>query len=524
MLKVSVIVPVYNPGSNVDDCIRSLVDQSLPRDEYEVIFVDDGSTDGTRERLDNLAGEHPHVRVEHIPNSGWPGRPRNVGLDIAAGEYVYFVDNDDWIGGEALERLHATAVRDGADVVIGKVVGHGKSVPRVLFQQNREDVTLEWGPLLGLLAPQKLFRKRLLDEHGVRFPEGRRRLEDHMFVLHAYFHAGGISILADYPCYHWVLRRDDEAERDVNASLRPFDPPGYYANLREVLDLIEQHTEPGSLRDTLLAHYYRGKMLGRVGGRKFLQRDSEYRRQLYEEVRRLALERYDPVVDTRLPFNVRVRSLLLRAGSYAALEALAAIDGELRPDARVVAVERVKGRAVVRFEARLLIGDERPIRFLRRDDRVFWIPPAPLVRELPEGAFEVTSEIFESSVKVILRSRFEASAYLLPTDAEIRLEPTDRDAAVTPVLVGEARVEPAKVAAGSAVPPGLWEARASVSVCGFTATDWLQRRRGEKRWSVVITRTGRVAGRLRRLVAWTSRRLRRTVRNLASGRRLGRAR
>lgn len=66
MLKVSVIVPVY-PGSNIDDCIRSLLDQSLPRDEYEVIFVDDRSTDGTSERLDGVAGEHPHVRVEYIP-------------------------------------------------------------------------------------------------------------------------------------------------------------------------------------------------------------------------------------------------------------------------------------------------------------------------------------------------------------------------------------------------------------------------------------------------------------------------
>ncbi|MEA2289920.1 MAG: poly(ribitol-phosphate) beta-N-acetylglucosaminyltransferase, partial [Solirubrobacteraceae bacterium] len=97
-VKVSVVVPVYNPGPHIDDCIASVLRQSLPASEYEAIFVDDGSTDGTGERLDEIAAEHPHLRVIHIENSGWPGRPRNVGVEAARGEYVYFVDNDDWIG------------------------------------------------------------------------------------------------------------------------------------------------------------------------------------------------------------------------------------------------------------------------------------------------------------------------------------------------------------------------------------------------------------------------------------------
>lgn len=508
------IVPVYNPGSSIDDCIRSLLGQSLSPDDYELIFVDDGSTDGTSERLDRVAGEHPHVRVEHIPNSGWPGRPRNVGLDLAAGEYVYFVDNDDWLGDEALERLYATAVADGADVVIGKVVGHGKSVPRVLFRRNRSGVTLEWGPLLGLLAPQKLFRRQLLDDHRIRFPEGRRRLEDHVFVLHSYFHAEGISVLASYPCYHWVLRADGDAQADVNASLRPFDPASYYADLREVLELIEEHTDPGPLRDMLLAHYYRGKMLGRIGGRKFMRRAPQYRRRLYEEVRKLALERYTPEVDARLPFNVRLRSQLLRAGSFAGLETLGLVEGELRADARVVNVERLDGYAFVHFEARLFAAEE-PLRFVQRDDRLFWIPPAPLPTELPEDSFEVTDEVFKSSAKVIFRSRFDGSSYLLPTELEVRIAPTDSPAGapVTPVLVGKARVEPARMAAGSPARPGLWEARVSIAVCGFRATDWLQRNRMAKRWRVVVTTRG-LAGRPGRLVAWARRRLGRIARTV----------
>src|SRR4051795_10146946 len=135
-MRVSVIVPVYNPGAHLDECVESLLAQTMPVDEHELIFVDDGSTDGSGERLDALAAEHPHVRVQHIPNSGWPGRPRNVGLGLARGEFVYFVDNDDWVGPETLARLYATAVADAADVVVGKVVGHGRWVPYGVFVRN----------------------------------------------------------------------------------------------------------------------------------------------------------------------------------------------------------------------------------------------------------------------------------------------------------------------------------------------------------------------------------------------------
>src|SRR3954452_25095038 len=97
MPKVSVIVPVFDPGSDIDDLIASLLRQTLPASELELIFVDDGSTDDTPARLDALAAEHAHVHVQHIPNSGWPGKPRNVGLDMAKGEYVFFADNDEYL-------------------------------------------------------------------------------------------------------------------------------------------------------------------------------------------------------------------------------------------------------------------------------------------------------------------------------------------------------------------------------------------------------------------------------------------
>jgi glycosyltransferase involved in cell wall biosynthesis len=192
--KVSLIVPVFDPGPDIDELIASLLGQTLPPSELELVFVDDGSTDGTPARLDELAARHRHVRVQHIPNSGWPGKPRNLGLDMATGDYVFFADNDDWLERDALERLHATAVQDRADIVLGKVVGHGKPVPLRIFEATRHAIAFDSDLLLGMLTPAKLFRRRLLDERGLRFPEGRRRLEDHVFVLGAYFAAERISV------------------------------------------------------------------------------------------------------------------------------------------------------------------------------------------------------------------------------------------------------------------------------------------------------------------------------------------
>jgi len=465
VIKVSVIVPVFDPGRHIDDCIASLLDQSLPATEYEAIFVDDGSTDGTGERLDALAAEHDHARVTHIPNSGWPGTPRNVGLGMARGEFVLFVDNDDWMEREALERLYAMAVADDADVVVGKVVGQGKFVPRGLFRENLHGVTLEHPRLLALLSPHKLFRKALLDEHGIRFPEGRRRLEDHIFVMHAYFHARRVSVLADYPCYHWVLR-----DPDTNASYRPFEPASYFEDLRDVLDLVEEHTQPGPFRDRLMRHWYRGKMLGRVGGPAFLERDAEYNRALHAEVRRLALERFGAEIDDRLPFNLRVRSQLLREGSFEALAALAEREGNLRADARLAGARREGAALALDVRAELAGPDDTPLTFSRAGDRLLWNPPKALRGELDGAALDVTAELAKARVDLLVKSLTTNVEYALPAESELRLEPAGEgpDAPLRAVVSARARLNPATAAAGARLRRGEWRLEAVVRLAGFT--------------------------------------------------------
>jgi glycosyltransferase involved in cell wall biosynthesis len=483
MPTVSVIVPVFDPGSDIDDLIASLLGQTMPPGELELIFVDDGSTDGTPARLDALAAEHRHVRVQHIPNSGWPGKPRNIGLDLARGDYVFFADNDDYLELDALERLHAMAVQDRADVVIGKVVGHGKGVPRRLFEHNRHGVPFDDDAFLQLLPPHKLFRRRLLDEHGIRFPEGKRRLEDHPFVLNAYFAAERLSVLADHPIYHWVARED------ANASSGRFDAEGYFQNVREVLDLVEAHTEPGPWRDRMLAHWYRGKMLARVGGRTWLGRSEEWRRELYEEVRKLALERYGEDVHEHLPFSLRLRSKLLRAGGYEALERLARYERRLQPIARVRRIERAGTHLVVHLDA-WLGGDKTNLRFERTGNRTFWAPPGePLRDDVAEADREVTGELRRSSVEVTIRNLDDGSEYALPARTRVSL-PRGREGRIRPRLYVSVPIAPTAAAAGGPLPAGRWELRAAVNVAGFMG--WTRLERGGEPLVVTTYPPGRI--------------------------------
>lgn len=264
--KVSVVVPAYNCGPHIEKLAASLLRQSLPADEFEAIFVDDGSTDDTAERLDRLAAEHPHIRVLHIENSGWPSRPRNLGIEQARGEYVFFADDDDWFADEALERLHACAKANDADIVVGKMAGYGRPVPRELFRKNRFDATLGNSPLIDSLTCHKLFRRSFLNEHGLRFPEGgKRRLEDHSFVVRAYFLSRRTSVLSDYTCYHHVQRGDGH-----NVTAGRLDPSGYFASVREALDVVDANTEPGALRDRLHRRWLRNEMLSRLRGKRLL--------------------------------------------------------------------------------------------------------------------------------------------------------------------------------------------------------------------------------------------------------------
>lgn len=444
--KVSVVVPVYNPGEHIRPLIDSLHRQSLAPGEFEAVFVDDGSTDDTPALLDRLAAEHAHFRVVHQPNSGWPGKPRNVGIEHATGDYVFFSDNDDWFGDEALERLHAMAVRNDADIVIGKMVGHDRGVPRELFRHTRDHATFDNAQLQDSLTPHKLFRRSFLNDHQLRFPEGKRRLEDHVFVMRAYFAARVISVLADYDCYHHIGRPDES-----NAGYSGIEPVSYYGYVRETVDIVLANTEPGVIRDRLLRRFLRVEVLGRLEGRRWTTLPDERQVALFDAARALVVDTMPESVDAGLPGRQRLVARLLRDGDLDAVTALAGW--------RIGASATVHD-ATWNDDDRLHIAwsaTAGPAQLVERSGER-WMLRVPRVDGVE---LDVTKDIGQARVDLIATERARGEV-IVPTTMSVTVGPDGRLTAKGTSEVGFG------MAAGS-LDRGVWTLRLRVRALGWVA-------------------------------------------------------
>jgi poly(ribitol-phosphate) beta-N-acetylglucosaminyltransferase len=462
--KVSVVIPVWNPGRFLDRCIDSLLAQTMPSTDFEVLFMDDGSTDGTEDRLDQLAAIHPHFIVHHLENSGWPGKPRNVGIERAAGDYVLFMDNDDALGAEALERMHDIGARNESDIVLGKVISDFRGVPHQVFRTTREHCTVYDAPLFDSLTPHKMFRRQFLLDNDIRYPEGKRRLEDQLIMAQAYFAAKTVSIVGDYICYHYLKREDG-----TNAGSARIDPKSYYDNLREVLDVVEANTEPGEFRDSIQRRFYRAEMLSRVGGRTVLKYPPRFRDDVFAEVRRLALEpRFDPGVHTGLPGFMRVRSYFVRNNLVDDLLTHSERCLEVRAEARVEDMCWRDGVLVLTVRAWFANGD-RPLEFLRQGERLYLTPEIAL--DSPPEERDCTGQLEQVLADAAIKNRDTADEFFLPAELRLHERATGERSGFSTVRaewVGEIRLDPTSALGGRPLPRGVWDVSIRLSGLGLT--------------------------------------------------------
>ena len=309
---VSVIVPVWNVEAYLRECLDSVLRQTIGRDQLELIAVDDGSTDGSPAILDAYAAEYPEVTVLHETNSGGPGRPRNLGLDRATGTYVFFLDADDYLGDEALQRLVAMAERNDADVVLGRVVGlDGRRIPDV-YERTRDRVDVE--QVYRTLSAQKLFRRSLVTRLGLRFDEGIGGHEDGPFTLEAYLAARRISVVGDYSCY--FIR--------PGGGVRPSVPRADLLERieRERIEVVARYRPPGVHRDVLLFRHL--TEVARVFNRRWLADGPDERRRAFEAGARIVRRWHSRRMDSSLTPWSAIRIECLSRGLQAELEDIVA--------------------------------------------------------------------------------------------------------------------------------------------------------------------------------------------------------
>ena len=205
---VSIIVPIYKVEAYLPRCIDSLLTQSFP--DLEIILVDDGSPDGCGNICETYAKKDCRIRVIHKPNGGLSDA-RNAGLDIATGDYVYFVDSDDWIGSDAIAALMAQ-MKDDVDIVMGSsvdvreendnLVETAHSIPLGTLKHLNRLEAMKDNLLHGWAAWNKLYRRSLF--HAIRFPVGMIN-EDEAILLHILAQCNHIVQLG-HPTYYYFLR------------------------------------------------------------------------------------------------------------------------------------------------------------------------------------------------------------------------------------------------------------------------------------------------------------------------------
>lgn len=181
-MKVSVILPVYNAATTITRMLDSLRDQTLV--DFEVLMIDDGSTDNSGAILDEYAQKDNRFRVVHKKNEG-VSAARQTGVELAQGEYVIHADSDDWVDQTMLEELYAKAENDDADVVICDFFSNtdtGQTLCKQRPSELKADVILrELFQQLHGSCWNKLVRQTCYNKYNVRFPKGINHCEDLLF-------------------------------------------------------------------------------------------------------------------------------------------------------------------------------------------------------------------------------------------------------------------------------------------------------------------------------------------------------
>jgi glycosyltransferase involved in cell wall biosynthesis len=208
-MKISIIIPAFNVAEYLESCIKSCLNQSMAIDEYEIILVDDGSQDNGPAIGRKYAADNANIifyRQDHAGQSV----ARNKGLEMARGEYIWFVDADDKIRANVLNHLYVAASSDNLDMLAfrGAEIIDGKAIQITKHNQLAQGIVPGRNYLFydySVCVPFYIFRKVFLDATGLRFMEGVFH-EDEEFMLRALYQCRLLGFL-DKVQYEVTIRQ-----------------------------------------------------------------------------------------------------------------------------------------------------------------------------------------------------------------------------------------------------------------------------------------------------------------------------
>ncbi len=265
MPKISVIIPVYNVEPYLEKCVRSVLAQTFS--DIEVICVDNGSTDGSVQVLTTLAQEDSRVRVFAVENLG-PGHSRNKGLDEARGEYITFVDADDFVDARLCEVLYHRAQMEQLDITACEFYEYHHDTAQSVLSSHRFELTCKYELDAGkgdsrtdfanfaFASPfvwGKLYRRELIERAHIRFPLGA--VEDVPFIVSCLVQARRVKRVPEALYYYRVGRPGSisgRTERMVLDGIKNF-------------SVLEQNLRQYGLFEEVKESYWFNKMVLLIG-------------------------------------------------------------------------------------------------------------------------------------------------------------------------------------------------------------------------------------------------------------------
>ncbi len=267
----SIIVPIYKVEQYLEKCVHSLINQTYKN--IEIILVDDGSPDRCPQMCDEFSKIDERIKVVHKKNGGLSDA-RNHGMEIAKGEYIMFVDSDDYISLNACEEF-AKYVDDSYDVLIGEaIIEGGKANIQHIETSNAAYTGQEY--LLEALKVRKMpmaawlnvYKRDFLDDNQLRFKYGRLH-EDEEFTPRVFLKANKV-LCTGIVFYHYIIRDNSittQKDKRKNAD-------SLYCTFKELKE-IYQHVENAELK-ALLCDSMTTKYLGMIQAGNLVQYGEQY--------------------------------------------------------------------------------------------------------------------------------------------------------------------------------------------------------------------------------------------------------
>ena len=248
-MKLSIVIPVYNTEKYLEKCLASCVNQEVEKADYEIVVVDDGTKDNAMAIALRYQENYPNIKIFSQENAGLSAA-RNMGLSHCSGDYVWFVDSDDYIEEGSLSLIF-NKIEDNPDVICIQAKRSDEETARNRFSgnvQNGFDVLLHSFDDWDRCVPYFIFNRQFIDNHQLRFYVGIFH-EDDEFTPRALVFAEKVSVI-DRPLYYYWVKTENTITKTVN-------PKKSYDNIivaESLSDFKEKNAVPDNVKQVFENH------------------------------------------------------------------------------------------------------------------------------------------------------------------------------------------------------------------------------------------------------------------------------